>query len=154
MRAGRRPRGRLTAHTVASAFAGVLLLLVSVPNLGTAFAAARPEGVTGVFTARWLECVRHGGHESCSWSGEFRSAGGALLRPRTTLHGADRDTLTAGARARAVDIGRPGVVYPPEGSAEWVFLTLMTAVGVLALAVPFIRRTGGRPPRPGGAGGA
>jgi hypothetical protein len=94
--------------------------------------------------------VRHPGHESCSWSGEFRSDDGAIRRGEVWLYGSGRDSLRAGQRVRAYDTGRANRVYGPGGSREWVPVALMVALsGVLlayALVRPGRRRDAAAPP--------
>ncbi|MFC4057214.1 hypothetical protein ACFOWE_02845 [Planomonospora corallina] len=131
---------------------GVLLLWISVPNIGPAVRAARADGVPGVFTARTLQCVQHPGHESCTWIGDFRSAAGQEVRSSVALHGSGRDSLTAGATTPAVDVGRPYRVYGPDGSAEWIFTSLLACAGLGILLFQLralrTRRRPGRSPEP------
>jgi hypothetical protein len=126
---------RLSGFTVALAVAGLLLLFVSVPELGPAIRAARADGVSGVFTARQLRCIQHPGHESCVWAGEFASDDGRVLRDDVELYGSDRDGLAAGQTTKAVDTGRESRVYGPDGSGEWMFTTLLALAGLTVLAV-------------------
>jgi hypothetical protein len=115
------------AWPLAIALGGLLLLLLSVPGLPTAFRAATGGGEPGVFTATRLECVRHPGHEACSWQGTFTSPAGP---PRAVyLYGSDRDTLREGDRIPVTDVGRPDTVYGPGGSTEWIWLVSMLVTG-------------------------
>ncbi|NUS06804.1 MAG: hypothetical protein HOV97_30085, partial [Nonomuraea sp.] len=133
-----------------------LLLVVTVPNLGTVLRAARADGVPGVFVPRALSCVTHPGHESCVWTGDFRPDGGSAVRAGIEMYGSDRFSHRAGQPARAVDIGSAGRVYGPGGSNEWLFSALLV---VLALGVLWFlhggsqRRLFGASSRPGPAPG-
>lgn len=127
-----------------------LLLYVSLPNLGHVIRAARADGEPGVFTAQHVECVQHPGHESCTWSGTFRSRGGGEA-VQTTYYGAGRDSMRPGEKRRAVDVGFPGRVYSPDGSREWIFTValLLAGFGLLGylgrkhLMPPPLRETAG-----------
>ncbi|GGT46368.1 hypothetical protein ACFFV7_39915 [Nonomuraea spiralis] len=134
----RRPGG----FTVALALVGLALLFVSVPEIGPVVRAARADGVSGVFTARELRCVRHPGHESCVWAGDFTSGDGRVRRRDVELYGSDRGTLTAGQATAAVDTGRETRVYGPDGSDEWLFTGLLMLAGaaVLTVAAGRVRR--------------
>lgn len=129
-RARRRPSGfTITVSTVA----GALLLLFTVPNMGSVIRAARADGTPGTFTAEHLSCIKHGSlHESCTWYGSFEG------RPDHYLYGAGRDTMKAGESAPAVDVGRGERVYDPDGSREWIPNVLMIIAG-LVLLVPLAR---------------
>jgi len=129
-----RPRRPSSWRAGATAAVGLLLLLVTLPNLGTAIRAGRAEGTRGTFTAQELSCVEHPGHEQCSWSGTFQEAGGAS-RAGYHLYGAGRDDLREGEAVTALDVGRPGRVYPPSGSREWMATAGLAALGLGLLAV-------------------
>ncbi|WP_188190380.1 hypothetical protein [Nonomuraea sp. SYSU D8015] len=133
----------MSGFTVALAVAGLLLLFVSVPELGPAIRAARADGASGVFTAKQLRCVQHPGHESCVWAGDFSSADGRVRRQDVELYGSDRDVLAAGQTTAAVDTGRKSRVYGPDGSGEWMFtgLLALSGVGVLVVAARRLRRS-------------
>ncbi|WP_248964386.1 hypothetical protein [Sphaerisporangium perillae] len=145
---GRARRRRSPVFTVALTLIGAFLLYLAIPNIGPAVRAARADGVPGVFTARGLDCIQHPGHESCSWSGDFRSDDGTISRTGIVLYGADRDALRAGMPTRAVDVGRPSRVYGPGGSREWVFTALLLLAGLAILVFPYagsLRRPAGVP---------
>ncbi|TXK40168.1 hypothetical protein [Nonomuraea sp. C10] len=117
----------------------VVLLLVAalalswtLPGIGPALRLATGHGLRGTFTAQRLDCLRHPGHESCAWTGAFRSRDGLVQRTEVTLAGSDRGTHRAGQRVEAVDVGLTNRVYGPGGSAEWVF-TVLLALAELAL---------------------
>ncbi|MGN9837145.1 hypothetical protein ACTMTI_03365 [Nonomuraea sp. H19] len=140
-------RTRSPAFTTVLTLIAAFLLYLAVPNLGTAVRAARADGAHGVFTARELTCVRHPGHESCVWIGEFRSDDGSIARPGVEMYGSDRYSNRAGERTRAVDIGLAGRVYGPGGSNEWVFTALLLASGLAILLWQYggpLRRAFGR----------
>jgi hypothetical protein len=118
----------------AATAAGLLLLLVTLPNLGPSVRAGRAEGTRGTFVAEELSCVQHPGHEQCSWSGTFRVPGGAA-RDGYHLYGAGRGDLREGEAVPALDVGRPSRVYPPSGSREWMITGGLAALGVGLLAV-------------------
>ncbi|MET8144107.1 hypothetical protein ABZU32_27695 [Sphaerisporangium sp. NPDC005288] len=143
-------QGRSPVFTVALTLVGAFLLYLAVPNIGPVVRAARADGVPGVFTAETLSCIQHPGHESCSWTGEFRSDDGAVQRSEVVLYGADRESLRPGERARAVDTGRAGRVYGPGGSREWVFTALLLLAGLAIVLFPYARplRRLLRPPAP------
>ncbi|MBG0823472.1 hypothetical protein HS048_22330 [Planomonospora sp. ID91781] len=142
-------RGRPSAFGVLAALAGVFLLCLAVPGVGPSLRAARADGVPGLFTARELTCVRHPGHESCTWTGEFRSGDGAVRRQGVALYGSDRESLRPGQETAAVDVGRPHRVYGPGGSREWVFTALLLAAGLGLVGHPFLRiRRARRPAAP------
>lgn len=119
--------------------AGVLLLYVALPNLGSAARAAFVDGAPGTFTASRLTCVSHPGHETCEWSGVFRTADGTVERRGVKLYGSGRDTFESGQEAAAVDVGNAGRVYDPSGSNEWIFTALMLIAGYALLAVVAVR---------------
>ncbi|MFI6509001.1 hypothetical protein ACIBCT_15455 [Streptosporangium sp. NPDC050855] len=131
--------GRPSVFGVLTALVGVFLLYLTVPGVGPAVRAARADGVPGHFTAREVTCVRHPGHESCTWTGEFRSGDGTIHRRGVALYGSDRESLRPGQVTAAVDVGRPYRVYGPGGSREWVFTALLLAAGLGLLAHPFVR---------------
>ncbi|MCX4970598.1 hypothetical protein OHA98_38790 [Streptomyces sp. NBC_00654] len=114
---------------------GVLLLYVALPNLGNAARAATADGPRGTFTAGRLSCVSHPGHETCEWSGTFRSTDGTVELRGVKLYGSGRDTFEAGQKAAAVDVGNAGRVYDPAGSHEWIFTALLLIAGYVLLAV-------------------
>ncbi|GIH94892.1 hypothetical protein Psi01_55220 [Planobispora siamensis] len=124
--AARRSPAFGAALTLLAAF----LLLLAVPNVGTAVRAARADGIGGWFTPERLDCVQHPGHESCVWTGDFLSGDGTVRRTGIEMYGSDRYSHRAGERARAVDIDHPSRVYGPGGSNEWVFTALMLLAGV------------------------
>lgn len=109
-----------------------LLMSCAVPALGPALRLAQGDGRPGTFTARRLDCIRHPGHESCTWIGEFRSHDGVVNRTGVTLAGSGRETHHAGQQTNAVDVGLAGRVYGPDGSSEWIFTALLL-LAVLAL---------------------
>ncbi|MFE9644273.1 hypothetical protein ACFYO0_09070 [Streptomyces sp. NPDC006365] len=125
----------------------LLLLGVTLPNMGNALRAATTEGVAGIFTAEQLSCVRHSGHETCSWSGTFRSAEGALTRTPVAFSGGSRGSLTDGQEIKAVDFGSPGRVYDPSNSYEWIFTVALLLSGY-ALLVLVAKRELMPPPAP------
>lgn len=144
-----RHRPRSPAITVVLILAALYLLYLAVPNLGTAIRAAKADGAPGVFTAQKLQCIQHPGHESCSWTGEFRSDDGRTRRTEVSLYGAGRNSLRAGEQTRAFDIGRSYRVYGEAGSREWVFVTLMILVSGAMLTFAGVRILRPRP-RPAG----
>ncbi|MFI7445602.1 hypothetical protein [Nonomuraea indica] len=111
-----------------------LLLAWTIPALGPALRLAGGDGRHGTFTARRLDCVRHPGHESCAWTGDFSSHDGVVRRTGVTLAGSDRPTHRAGMRTRAIDVGLPTRVYGPDGSTEWIFTVFLflAVLGILA----------------------
>jgi hypothetical protein len=130
-------RGRSPLFTAALTLLGAFLLYLAIPNIGPAVRAARADGDRGVFTARTVDCIQHPGHESCSWTGEFRSDDGTIHRARVALYGSDRDSLRPGMETEAVDVGRPYQVYGPGGSREWVFTALLFLAGAAVLAFSY-----------------
>ncbi|WP_283136110.1 hypothetical protein [Rhizohabitans arisaemae] len=135
-----RPGRRFGAFDAVVSAAGLLLVLLAVPGIAPARAAAFADGLPGVFTAHRVECVRHPGHESCSWLGEFRSDDGAVRRATVAFYGSDRDMFTEGRQTRAFDTGRRGHVYGPGGSREWIAVALLLLAGLLLTARPLLRR--------------
>jgi hypothetical protein len=119
--------------------AGLIMLLLSVPNVVPVFRAARADGAPGTFVADRARCVVHFGHESCSWYGTFRPAAGGPERRDITMYGAGKDSLSPGQRVTAVDVGRAGRVYPPSGSAEWIVTGVLMLAG-FTLLLPLGRR--------------
>ncbi|MEU8268796.1 hypothetical protein AB0B89_16685 [Sphaerisporangium sp. NPDC049002] len=130
-------RGRSPFFTAVLTLIGAFLLYLVVPNAGPVLRAARADGDPGVFTARSVSCIQHPGHESCSWLGEFRSDDGRIDRAEVALYGADRESLEPGAETKAIDVGRPNLVYGPGGSREWVFLALLLLAGLAVLVFAY-----------------
>lgn len=122
------PGRRSPAFTVALTLLACLIACLALANIGTVVRAALANGEPGVFIPRDLYCVQHPGHESCVWTGEFRSDDGAVHRPDVEMYGSDRDTHRAGEPAPALDVGADTRVYGPDGSNEWVFTALLLAV--------------------------
>jgi hypothetical protein len=116
-----------------------------IPNVGPVLRAARADGAAGTFTADRLDCVQHPGHEQCTWYGTFSPADGGRPVHDTTLYGAGRSALAEGESTPAVDVGRRGRVYSPDGSNEWVVTGLFLVAGVGLLAASAVPR---RRPRP------
>ncbi|MGA4846745.1 hypothetical protein ACOBQB_10935 [Streptomyces sp. G5(2025)] len=145
----RRRPSRLTSFAIL--VTACLLLYVSLPNLGRAIHTATVDGTPGTFTARRLQCVSHPGHESCGWSGTFRSRDRTLEFRSVTLYGSGRDSLRQGERVKAVDMGMPGRVYRPGGSGEWILVVLLLLAGYGLLAL-FAQRHLLPPPRSASAG--
>ncbi|MGW1764070.1 hypothetical protein ACWCQL_08275 [Streptomyces sp. NPDC002073] len=143
MTAARRPSGFAGSLLLALA---CLLLYVALPNLGNVARAATADGVAGSFTAGRLSCISHPGHETCEWSGTFRSTDGTVLREGITLYGSSRESLAIGRAAPAVDVGNPGRVYRPGGSYEWIFTVALLLAGYGLLA--YLARRHLLPPRP------
>ncbi|MEU9835280.1 hypothetical protein AB0D67_27425 [Streptosporangium sp. NPDC048047] len=108
----------------------LFLLYLAVPNIGTVIRAARADGIGGRFTARQLECIQHPGHESCTWTGDFRSSDGGVRKTGVAMYGSSRESLRTGQEILAVDVGRPHQVYGPGGSMEWVFTGVLLLIGV------------------------
>lgn len=145
-----------SAFSLVLTFVAGLLLVVTVPNLGTVLRAARAEGASGVFVPRELSCVSHPGHESCVWTGDFRSDDGRDVRTGVEMYGSDRGTHRAGQPASAVDIGSAGRVYGPGGSNEWLFSALLIALALGLLGYlhgRWLLRLLGASSRPGPAPG-
>ncbi|MDR8413076.1 hypothetical protein MTP10_30635 [Nonomuraea sp. 3-1Str] len=130
----RRPSPPLT---VALLLVTALLLSWTVPGIGPALRLAGGAGRSGTFTAQRLDCVRHPGHESCAWTGDFRSHDGVVRRTGVTLAGSDRDTDHVGRQTEAIDVGLPNRVYGPHGSNEWIFTVflLLAELALLAFAL-------------------
>ncbi|QNE79640.1 hypothetical protein F0344_34870 (plasmid) [Streptomyces finlayi] len=101
--------------------------------------AATVDGVAGTFTAGRLTCVSHPGHESCAWTGTFRSTDGTVLRQGVAMYGSGRGSLETYRRTAVVDVGNTGRVYSPEGSQEWIFTVLPAGAGA-AIFVVLARR--------------
>ncbi|MGW7482212.1 hypothetical protein ACWGH8_26895 [Nonomuraea muscovyensis] len=118
--------------TVVLLLVSALLLTWTIPAIGPALRLAGGDGRPGTFTARRLDCVRHPGHESCAWTGDFSSHDGVVRRTGVTFAGSDRATHRAGGRTGAIDVGLPNRVYGPDGSTEWIF-TAFLFLAVLAL---------------------
>ncbi|MFG3442780.1 hypothetical protein ACGF0J_36530 [Nonomuraea sp. NPDC047897] len=128
------PRRPSPPLTIALLIVAALLLTWTIPAIGPALRLAGGDGRPGTFTAQRLDCVRHPGHESCAWTGDFSSHDGVVHRRGVTLAGSDRTTHQAGRRTGAVDVGLPNRVYGPNGSTEWIFTALLL-LAVLALLV-------------------
>lgn len=129
------PRSPSRLTSFAMLVAACLLLYVSLPNLGKAIHIATADGTPGTFTASRIDCISHPGHESCSWSGTFRSRDSTVVLRSVTLYGSGRSSLRNGQRVSAEDMGVPGRVYRPGGSREWILtgLLLVAGYGLLAL---------------------
>ncbi|WP_248965347.1 hypothetical protein [Sphaerisporangium perillae] len=134
-----RPARRVGAFEIALALGGLLLILLAAQNAGPVIAAARADGVQGIFTARRLDCVQHPGHEQCSWTGTFRSDDGQDVRQGVGFYGSERGTFTPGAASPAFDTGRRGHVYGPGGSNEWVVVAALMLAGLALVARLVVR---------------
>ena len=132
----------LTVTTVT----GIVLLLISAPNLAPSIRAARAEGAAGTFVAAQRSCVHHLSHESCSWRGTFTSFDGRDRRPDSYLYG--DVALRPGQRIRAIDVGRPGHVYTGP-SHEWILTATLLVLGCALILVPLARIAGVRRGRRG-----
>jgi hypothetical protein len=135
-------RRRSLALTVILMLAAGYLLYLAVPSAVPASRAARGDGTPGVFTARRVECVRHPGHRSCSWTGDFRTDDGETRRAGVSLSGADPDSLRAGGLVRAFDTGRSGRVYASANRRELVTVALMITAATALLALAAVRLRG------------
>ncbi|MBG0829079.1 hypothetical protein HS041_15005 [Planomonospora sp. ID67723] len=156
---GRRRGGRSPVFGTVLTLLAAFLLHLTVPNIGMTVRAARADGIAGGFTPQRMECVQHPGHESCTWTGEFRSGDGTVHRQQIEMYGADRYSLRPGERVAAVDIGHPSRVYGPGGSNEWVFTALVLLVALTMLTFvyggPLRRAFGlGKPASRARAGGS
>ncbi|HZB31767.1 MAG TPA: hypothetical protein VE465_16540 [Streptosporangiaceae bacterium] len=133
----RRRRTRPSAFSVTIAtVTGIVLLLLSVPNLASAIRAARAEGTPGTFVAAQRSCVHHLGHESCSWRGTFTSFDGRDRQDNSYLYG--DVALRPGQRVQAMDVGRSGHVYTGP-SREWILTTTLLVLGIAFILVPLAR---------------
>ncbi|MGW4798732.1 hypothetical protein ACWEPC_40590 [Nonomuraea sp. NPDC004297] len=133
-------RGFSPAFSAVLTVVAVLLVLMTVPNLGTVVRAARADGAPGEFVPRELFCVSHPGHESCVWTGDFRAAGGSAVRAGVELYGSDRGSQRAGQPVPAVDVGAPSRVYGPGGSNEWIFNVALLALALAIVWIVYARR--------------
>ncbi|MER7760769.1 hypothetical protein [Streptomyces sp. NPDC097619] len=140
-----RPRPSGFYGSLMLAFAALLMYL-ALPNVGNVVRAATADGVSGSFTASRLSCVAHPGHETCEWSGTFRSTDGRVSREGISLYGSGRGSLTVGKATPAVDVGNPGRVYRPGGSHEWIFTLALLALSYGLLA--YLARRHLMPPKP------
>lgn len=109
---------------------GALLLYLAAPSVAPAVRLATAGGTPGVFTARTVTCIGHPGHTSCSWTGDFQSQDGRLRRADVSFGGSGR-SLRARATVPAVDVGRPGRVYDPRGSRDWIATAALLSTGLL-----------------------
>jgi hypothetical protein len=126
-------RPRPSAFDVVVALAGVLVLVLSLPNLPQAARAAHPDaGVHGTFIAQGRTCIRHTGHTACNWQGRFTSDDGTITLNGVSLYGDGAD-VRAGARTSARDVGRTGYVYLMAGSHEWIATMLFIAAGLFLI---------------------
>jgi hypothetical protein len=134
-RVRRRTRPSAFSLTVATV-TGIVLLLISVPNLAPVIRAARAEGTPGMFVAAQRSCVHHLGHESCSWRGTFTSFDGRGRHIDSDLYG--DVALRPGQRIQAIDVGRPGHVYTGP-SREWILTATLLMLGLAFILVPLGR---------------
>ncbi|HEX6472681.1 MAG TPA: hypothetical protein VF069_26560 [Streptosporangiaceae bacterium] len=133
----RRRRRRPSAFSLTlTTITGIVLLLISVPNLGPAVRAGRAQGTPGTFVAAQRACVHHLSHESCSWRGTFTSQDGRDRRRDSYLYG--DVALNPGQRIAAIDVGRPDRVYTGP-SREWILTAGLLLLGAGLLLVPFAR---------------
>lgn len=133
----RRRRTRPSAFSLTvTTVTGIVLLLLSVPNLAPVIRAARAEGTPGTFVAAQRSCVHHLSHESCSWRGTFASFDGRDRQPDSYLYG--DVALRPGQRIQAIDVGRPGHVYTGP-SREWILTAVLLVLGCAFILVPLAR---------------
>lgn len=141
-RPDRRRRARPTAFSLTlTTISGIVLLLVSVPNLTPAIRAGMAEGTPGTFVAAQRSCIHHLSHQSCSWRGTFKSLDGREQRRDTYLYG--NAELQRGQKIPAIDVGRPGQVYAGP-SHEWMLTAVLLLAGCVFLLLPPARITRAR----------
>ncbi len=136
-----RRRARPSAFSLTlTTISGIVLLLISVPNLAPAIRAGAAEGTQGTFVAAQRTCIHHLSHQSCSWRGTFVSLDGRDQRRDTYLYG--DAALQRGQKVPAIDVGRPGHVYSGP-SHEWMLTAVLLLAGCALLLVPLARITTG-----------
>jgi hypothetical protein len=154
-RAGRRSRSRTSTKVVLLLIPvlAVVAIVGGSTDIGPAVKAARGIGTHGYFVARTETCHRG----SCNWTGDFRTAGGAVTRTGIKFDGG-QSGMRAGSAVPALDSGGHSAVFPPTGSHEWIadLAALLGGTAVLAAWIWIVparairrRRAGHR--MPGGA---
>jgi hypothetical protein len=153
---GRPWRTRISVLDLVLAAFGIGMIYLALTNLGAVIAAARPgDGTPGTFTARQVACVQHPGHQACTWYGDFQAGNGprrGKVVHHISLYGSNRDSFTPGQSTPARDIGRPGRVYGPDGSREWMVTAVLLAAGAAiflrTVLLPIRRRWSSGPGSP------
>ncbi len=142
-----------------------LLLPLIASDLGPAYDAHRGRGTPGVFVATSEDC---GGKGGCSYTGDFRSDDGTVVRKDVGIASGSQ-VHDVGDASKAVDTGSDGYVYPAGGGHDWLYVTgfLIVAAGLAlvwvasvadavvtrrgsAFSVAGWRRSGSRPRRRAG----
>lgn len=120
-------------------------LPITARDAGPTLAAYLGHGQHGTFTARTMACPR------CLWYGDFVTGSGRLEHHFLL---ADGGTVTGkGDAVPAIDVGKPGMVYPSSGAAVLyptiALLLLETggAIYVLIWSIQRLRRWRMRPAR-------
>jgi hypothetical protein len=129
----------------------VLLIWIALPvllanavwfgaaDLGPSIRAAEGHGRPGVFTITDQSCGRQG----CTWSGDFASDDGTVVRCGVNYDGQVADGVGIADEVRAIDNGGFDV-YQPSGSWHWL-MDVGFIVGGLAFGGLWCRRYVVRP---------
>jgi hypothetical protein len=96
-------------------FVAAFIIVLAAVDFGTTWPAAHGGGRPGTLLLQSGHCRK--GH--CTWSGQFRSDDGRIIRDSVLM----RDGVPAGARVgdrvRARDTGNRGFVFAEYGSSAW-----------------------------------
>ncbi|KAB8190524.1 hypothetical protein FH608_033865 [Nonomuraea phyllanthi] len=114
---------------VAPVLAGLVLLAAGL-EVVPAYTAQFGTGIPGTFTATEHEC----GGRDCVWRGDFVSDDGSVVRRGVGLAPGAEPT-GVGDRVAATETGNRRNVYPRNGSADWLLITLLGTASLVVLVV-------------------
>ena len=101
-------------------------------DLGGAWRAAHGGGTTGRLTTTNVQCGRH----HCGASGTFVSDDGTLVVPKAYLDEAGPDPQVGTVYQVRYEGGRrPPVVYPANGSHDWILIAGFLIVAPIVLSL-------------------
>ena len=112
----------------AIAVGAIVVLVYFVPLYPGIVRGSLGHGTPGTFVAEREDCGK-----TCNWYGTYTSDDGTIVRKVHASHG----TKQVGDTAREIYSGDSGVVYPPEGTFDWLWagIIITLAIGYVTLMV-------------------
>jgi hypothetical protein len=106
----------------------LIVIGVSMGDIGPAWAAHLGHGERGIFTAYASNCSQR----PCAWFGTFTSFDGVNVNGLQLAAGGDVSHI--GQVVPAINVGAGnGEVYPGNGGTDWIYASLIMAAGVVVL---------------------